>query len=532
VKLIERIARGSERSTGITSLDDMVEWFQLNGIGYPVRGHQSGPTETLPHDFESYVSVALKNNGVVFACVAARVMLFSEATFKFRQLSDGNIFGTTDLGPLNNPGPSMTTQEMLGLMELDASFAGNSYWVRDGAGVRRLRPDWVGIVSGSPQRGSRTTDLLGYTYSDGGPGEGDLETFTADEVAHYSPFRDPTSAHLGMSWITPIVREVQADSAFTKHRLSVAKEGGVHTFAVQYPPLSADQFAEAVKSFRQAYEGPQNSGKSIHIGGGADITPLQMDLRSMDFKGVQAGGETRIAAAARVPAVIAGISEGLAGSSLNQGNYQMARRQFGDLFARPAWRSACGALEKLVRLPAGSVLWWDESDIGFLREDQKDAAEVVARKAEAMRQLVDAGYTAESVAAAVDGADLSLLEHSGLFSVQLQAPGASQPDPARALQEAIRSLPAPRTPDVNVTLPAIDARTTVDMPMTVESPTITIDQQAPEFRVNVEPAQVTVDAAPPAEVTVNMPESRRSVKTVERDDAGNITAIVEEEQDG
>lgn len=43
--------------------------------------------------------------------------------------------------------------------------------------------------------------------------------------------------------------------------------------------------------------------------------------------------------------------------------------------------------------------------------------------AHTIRTLVDAGFTPASVVGAVEKDDISLLEHSGLFSVQLQRSG-------------------------------------------------------------------------------------------------------------
>jgi hypothetical protein len=156
---------------------------------------------------------------------------------------------------------------------------------------------------------------------------------------------------------------------------------------------------------------------------------LGLDLNQLDFKNVQGAGETRIAADSRVPAVILGISESLGGSSLNLGNFGMARRLFADGFLRPQWRSASACLEKLVAAPAGSELWYDESDVSFLREDEADQANIIAANAASMRQLVDGGYDPDSVTDAVTRGDLTQLKHTGMFSVQLQPPGTKS-DPA------------------------------------------------------------------------------------------------------
>ena len=80
-----------------------------------------------------------------------------------------------------------------------------------------------------------------------------------------------------------------------------------------------------------------------------------------------------------------------------------------------------------------SRLWYDASDVPFLREDEKDAADIAAVKAQTISSYISAGYEPDSVIAAVEANDPRLLTHSGLYSVQLQQPGADQaPPPAPA----------------------------------------------------------------------------------------------------
>jgi hypothetical protein len=68
----------------------------------------------------------------------------------------------------------------------------------------------------------------------------------------------------------------------------------------------------------------------------------------------------------------------------------------------------------------------------ILREDAKDAAEITEIQARTITGLVKDGFTAESSKAAVIGQNMNLLVHSGLVSVQLQAPGATAPKPTNA----------------------------------------------------------------------------------------------------
>jgi hypothetical protein len=73
-------------------------------------------------------------------------------------------------------------------------------------------------------------------------------------------------------------------------------------------------------------------------------------------------------------------------------------------------------------------LWYDADNVPFLREDEKDAAEIQGARATTIAGLITAGFTPESVVKAVEAGDYRLLQHTGLYSVQLQAPGGSTVD--------------------------------------------------------------------------------------------------------
>ena len=57
-------------------------------------------------------------------------------------------------------------------------------------------------------------------------------------------------------------------------------------------------------------------------------------------------------------------------------------------------------------------LWYDADDVPFLREDEKDAAEIAKVRAETISTLITAGYEPDSVVAAVD-ADTEILSSGG-----------------------------------------------------------------------------------------------------------------------
>jgi phage portal protein BeeE len=272
-------------------------------------------------------------------------------------------------------------------------------------------------------------DFLGIIYYPGGEFSGnDPEYLQRSEICHFALYPDPLAHFRGMSWITPIIRDITSDNAATRHKQAFFENGATPQMIVKRPDAPTK---EAFKEWRELIEtghaGAANAYKTLYLTAGADATVVGKDLQQLEFSATQGAGETRIAVAARVPAAILGISEGLSGSSLNAGNFTAARRLFADGFARPAWRNFAGSMETLVPPPTGSRLWYDDRDISFLREDRKDAAEIQQIKAISIRQLIDSGFDADTVVKAVEAENMSLLKHSGLFSVQLQEPGTPEP---------------------------------------------------------------------------------------------------------
>lgn len=392
--------------------------------------------ETIANDFEGYVQHAYKSNGVVFACILVRLLVFSEARFMFRRMENGRpqqLFGDETLRLLERPWPNGTTGELLAHMEQDVSLGGNFYATVVGEGdsrrVRRLRPDWVTIITGSRTDNPFALDAqpIAYIYQPKNFGvRPEPDILTPDQVVHYSPIPDPVAQWRGMSWLTPIVKEVQADSAATEHKLNFFKRGATRRMAVKYDPsLSKDEVAEYVELFKEQHEGADNAYRTLHLGGGAEPFTVGADLEQLDFKATQGAGETRIIMAAGLHPVVVGASEGMQGSSLNAGNFNSARRRVADGTFRPLWRIAAAALESLVPPPdRGAHLWYDDRDVAFLQEDQKDRAEIQSQDATTINVLIDAGFDPDSVVAAVDAEDFRLLKHTGLVSVQLQPPGA------------------------------------------------------------------------------------------------------------
>lgn len=422
--MLGRLVRpgGEARSYGM-SWNDYLRLFEEFAYG----GHKYiAPVASVPE----LTALQGQQNPIVAAAIHARMLVFSEVRFQWQPFEagrPGRMFGTEALQVLESPWPGATTGDLLARMEVDASLYGNSYWVRratrGGEQLQRLDPTRVMVVSGdvTDQSGAvYGSELVGYSVTDD-RGE-EVAFFLPDEVCHYKPIPDPQYAYRGRSWLATVMTDVGADNELSTYKQSFMRNAATPNMVVSFDPsITKEAFDAFVNKTEAGHRGSSRAYKTMYLGGGADVKVIGSNFEQLNMKTVQGAGETRIAAAAGVPASYLGISEGLAGSALNAGNYGAARRRFADGTIRPLWRSAAGALEVLVPPPDGATrLWYDDRDVSFLQEDVLDTAEIRSKDALTMRTLVDGGFEPQSVIDAVTIGDLTLLRHTGSVSVQLQ----------------------------------------------------------------------------------------------------------------
>jgi len=434
--MLANLVRSLTKRSSPLTFQQWVDFAKFNGVGYPITTMGSTKEGEPDGTFGGYAQGLLYANPAVFTCIFVRSFIFSEPRFKWRRFQGGqygDLFGDQSLLVLEQPEPGKTTSDLLSVAEMFDSLGGNWYGVRRGDRIKSIRPDWVEVVFGSNTKRDEVSawdidvEVVGYLYTPGGPNSGrDPVRLDASQVAHFMPIPDPLAPWRGMSWLTPLIREVMGDNAASNYKLKFFEQGGTPNMVVKPPP---DMGLEEAKQWKREFDASYDQGissayKYMYIGGGADATVVGKDFQQMDFRSLQGLSETRIAAASGLGAVIAQFSEGMQGSSLNAGNYGAARRRVADGTFRPLWTKMVGALSHIVIAPAGAELWYDGKHVPFLQEDAADDAKIQNLDAQSIRQLTDAGFEPDAVVQAVTSNNLRALlrNHSGLFSVQLQPP--------------------------------------------------------------------------------------------------------------
>lgn len=418
------------------SIDDWAALWGLQGLPSLVQTTMTREREQQDGSFEGLVYGAYLRNSVVFSCLALRARLYGEARFVFQQLRGGlpgNFFGTPELTVLEQPNADLRTRVMLAQVRLHADIGGHGFVALSNGEADVLRPDWTVMAYGSK---SRSTELgswdphariAGFGYYPGGQHSGeDPVVYLPEQVAHIPGAHHPLARNRGVSLIAAALREVMGDNAATSHKLAFFENAATPNLSVRFPAtMDKAKALEWIELFEQEHRGALNAYKTMYLGGGVEAEPVGLNFVEMDFTKLQGEAETRIAAATGMHPVVAALSEGLAGSSLNAGNFAQAARLVGDATLRPLWGEMADGFSRLVNVPAGARLWYDERGVAFLRSDVTDIADITQKNAGTIGQLIRDGFTPESAVDAVTSGDMSRLVHTGMVSVQLQLPGSS-----------------------------------------------------------------------------------------------------------
>ena len=344
----------------------------LKGASLPVVPRWVAQSFLEP-TFRRLVTDGYQKNAAVFACVSALAFAFPEPPLQVYdgEGDDAPIIPDHPLRALlKNPNPLMGEAELMVITMAYLAIGGNAYWhkIRDRRGrVIEVWPYHAGHLSAVP---GGETWIRRYEFTDGGAQLTPVET---SEVVHFKwPSPDPLQPWQAQPPLMAAASEVDTDTEATRYLFALLKNDAVPRTVLTIPAeryLNDDEVRRTKAQWRERYGG-SNRGDVAILEAGMKVDRLGLDLQQLAFEALHRIPETRIAAAFRVPAIVAGLSAGLERSTY--ANYGQARTAFTRDTLGPLWRivgSEIGAdLLPELRGPQGDARF-DLKRVSALKED-------------------------------------------------------------------------------------------------------------------------------------------------------------------
>jgi HK97 family phage portal protein len=289
--------------------------------------------------FSALAREGYKGNGAVFGCISALAFAFPEPPLLVWQESAG---GQTPLKAhalsklLKRPNPQMGGAELLQYTIVYMAVGGNCYWlkVRSKAGrVVELWPLHDGQITPVPGK----TKLIERYDLD--TGEGTLTPIAESDIVHHRWMPDPLAPHKGLAPLVAVAREVDTDNEATRYLFALLKNDAMPRLGLVVPPgveLSDEKFRRLQNQWTDNHADEKRGGVAV-LEGGLDIKTIATNLKDLEFNALRRVPEARIAAAFRVPAIIAQLYVGMEKSTYN--NSSEARLQFTEDTLVPMWRA-------------------------------------------------------------------------------------------------------------------------------------------------------------------------------------------------
>jgi len=408
------------------------------GSSYRLDLQPGSKPDKADRTFVDLVQKVHYRSGVIPSAVYARSSLVSQVRFRHEDPSTPITASrplpsnTMWLRALNSPARPF----WLSQWEQDVAYAGNAFLVRGTDGFVRLDPSRVTFALGSDSMPSWDGDtsmfvphdmrVLGIMYDPNVDGVSKqdrqaLEVFMPGEYAHWMPEPDPGAPWKGLSWVASLTSEASLEGQIVDHQSKFFERGTVPSLVFLSDGLDDDELSAASQRMNEAYGGTGNAYKNLFLSNVTDVRDVSTDFSKIGFDGLHGSIEIAVAMRSRVPAAILGTRDSLAGSSLNAGNFNSARRLLVDGWLSPHVWSLCAALQVFAEpREAGKVLAPDMSGVLFLQEDALDQAKILQTQMATIRSAVDSGFDPEDVVDRVVRGDLTGLVHTGRASVQLQ----------------------------------------------------------------------------------------------------------------
>lgn len=382
-------------------------------------------TQSFLHPtFHRLVFDGYRKNAAVFACVSALNFSFMEPPIQVYadERDDAPVIPKHPLRKLlANPNALMGEAELNVITMQYLAIGGNAYWhkVRDKRGqVVEVWPYHAGNFLPVP---GGDTWIRRYDFDDG---TGNLQAIDPADVVHFKwPSPDPTQPWQAQPPLLAAAYEVDTDTEATRYLFALLANDAVPRTIIKSPPgtySTDDEVRRAKAQFKERYGG-SSRGDVMILEAGMDVARLGLDLQQLAFEALHRIPETRIAAAFRVPAIVAGLSAGLERSTY--ANYAQARQAFTRDTLVPLWRIVASEVTADLLPEVG----------GPMGEARHDLKRVVALREDTDKQWgrVTSAYSANLLTQNEARAALGFAKiEGGDTTARQQAPQLPPPAPA------------------------------------------------------------------------------------------------------
>lgn len=331
------LAPRGQSSLGTRLRYGLARWL-VKGAAFSVV--PSWVTESfLKPTFRSLTIEGYQKNSVVFACISVYAFSVPEPPLL---IYDGEGDGAKPLPKhplrqlLRKPNPNMGEAELMMTTAEYLALGGNAYWhkVRGRSGrVVELYPYHAGNILPVP---GGDTWIERYDFYES---SGSCKPIPVEDIVHFKwPAIDPLQPWLAQPPLMAAARDVDTDNEVTRYLFALLKNDAIPRTVITVPEarvLTDDEIRRTKEQWRERYGG-DNRGDVAILEGGSTATRLGLDLEEMAFEALHRVPETRVAAAFRVPPILAGLGAGLEAATYS--NYEQARKVFTQDTLTGLWR--------------------------------------------------------------------------------------------------------------------------------------------------------------------------------------------------
>jgi len=396
-----------------------------------------------------------RRNAAVFSCVSTLAFDLVEPALRCYN-AQGEEMGSSPLARLlARPNAMHSQREFWTLLAVYAAVGGSAYIhvVRDRRGTPvELWPYHAGQMVPVPASDPNARTWIArydYVNADGTESPVPVE----DVIQIRWPSVDLEQPWVALPPLVAVAAEVDATNEAMRYVRALLKNDAMPRVVLTTPvgTILDDTAVGRMKGqWNERYGGDQRGGVAV-LEEGVTVSRIGMSMAELAFDALMRVPEAHIAAAFRVPAIVAGLGIGLDRSTYS--NYAEARVSYTQQTLVPLWRMWEGEIQAALGDLFGVVVRYDLSTVAALQEDQAARVERTinawnagimtrneARKALAL-PIDDSGdvYSVPTSVQLLDAQHSPVIGMPTLAPTPAAAPADDAPVETRALKAPARS---------------------------------------------------------------------------------------------